>query len=216
MGSLHARVLAQSERTDLVCVVEPREEAGREVAERYGAVWQPELDDLSGVDAVVIAAPTESHFALAEHVLNAGVPLLIEKPVCGTLGESEHIVASADKRGVPILCGLLERFNPAVLTAFALVDRPVHFSATRHSPYAPRIRTGVAWDLLVHDIDLAIQAFGGQEPTDGARQARPLPSRIPSAGRGCGRDGAHVRNRRAGQCLGQPDRPAQGTHAGDQ
>jgi predicted dehydrogenase len=74
-------------------------------------------------------------------------------------------VATAEKRGVPLLCGLLERFNPAVLTALALVDNPVHFTAVRHSPYAPRIRTGAAWDLLIHDVDLAIRAFGGDEPT---------------------------------------------------
>ena len=165
MGSLHARVISQSDRCRLARVVEPRETIGREVAARFGAEWTPELGNLSGIDAVVIAAPTELHYGLADHVLNADKPLLIEKPVCSNLGESEELVASAEKRGVPIVCGLLERFNPAVLTAFSLIDKPVHFTATRHSPYAPRIRTGVAWDLLVHDVDLAIQAFGGQEPT---------------------------------------------------
>jgi predicted dehydrogenase len=165
MGALHARVLAASDRTQLVRVVEPRRSVGREVAERYGVGWAPELDELSDVDAVVIAAPTEFHFALAEHVLRADTPLLIEKPVCDNLAGTEQIVTEAEKRGIPLLCGLLERFNPAVMTALALVDTPVHLTATRHSPYSPRIRTGVVWDLLVHDVDLAIQVFGGQEPT---------------------------------------------------
>ncbi len=164
MGSLHARVIAQSDRADLVRIIEPREAAGRDIADRFGAGWSPELD-LSDVDAVVIAAPTELHHGLAEQVLNEGKALLIEKPVCSSLADSEAIVALSEKNGVPLLCGLLERFNPAVLTALALVDKPVHLTATRHSPYAPRIRTGVAWDLLVHDVDLAIQAYGGQEPT---------------------------------------------------
>ncbi|RKN14897.1 gfo/Idh/MocA family oxidoreductase [Micromonospora musae] len=165
MGSLHARVVAQSERAELVRVIEPRPSVGQQVAEQYGAGWAPDADDLSDVDAVVIAAPTEFHHDLAHQVLAADKPLLIEKPVCGSLAETEEIVATAEKRGLPLLCGLLERFNPAVQTALALVDRPVHLSATRHSPYAPRIRTGVAWDLLIHDVDLAIQAFGGEEPT---------------------------------------------------
>ncbi|WP_229397931.1 Gfo/Idh/MocA family protein [Micromonospora okii] len=165
MGSLHARVIAQSDRATLARVVEPRESAGREIADRYGTEWAPELDDLSGVDAVVVAAPTEFHHDLAGRVLAADTPLLIEKPVCGSLAETEEVVAAAEKRGVPLLCGLLERFNPAVLTALALVGDPVHLTVTRHSPYAPRIRTGVAWDLLIHDVDLAIRAFGGQEPT---------------------------------------------------
>ncbi|GGM04988.1 Gfo/Idh/MocA family protein [Micromonospora yangpuensis] len=165
MGSLHARVISQSLRARLVRVVEPREETGRQIADRYGAQWAPELGDLADVDAVVVAAPTEYHHGLAERVLAADKPLLIEKPVCGSLAETEEVVAQAEKRGVPLLCGLLERFNPAVLTALALAHRPVHLSVARHSPYAPRIRTGVAWDLLVHDVDLAIQVFGGAAPT---------------------------------------------------
>jgi predicted dehydrogenase len=58
-------------------------------------------------------------------------------------------------------CGLLERFNPAVMTALAMVREPCYVRAERHSPYAPRIRTGVGWDLLVHDVDLAVRVFGG-------------------------------------------------------
>ncbi|NES15507.1 MULTISPECIES: Gfo/Idh/MocA family protein [Micromonospora] len=165
MGSLHARVIAGSERAELAKVIEPRRAVGQQVAERYGAAWAPDLADLSDVDAVVIAAPTEIHHGLAGQVLDADKPLLIEKPVCGSLAESEEIVALSEKRGVPLLCGLLERFNPAVRTALALTHQPVHLTATRHSPYAPRIRTGVAWDLLIHDVDLAIQAFRGAEPT---------------------------------------------------
>lgn len=164
MGARHARVVSTSERARLVRVVEPREAVGREVAGRYGARWTPGLHDLSGVDAVVVAAPTEAHLALATQVLQCDVPLLIEKPICANLPDTEQVVTEADKRGVPLVCGLVERFNPAVQTALALVDRPVHLTAVRHSPYVSRIRTGVAWDLLVHDVDLAIQVFGGAEP----------------------------------------------------
>ncbi|NGY61677.1 Gfo/Idh/MocA family oxidoreductase [Lentzea sp. NEAU-D13] len=166
MGSLHARVLAGSDRCDLVRVAEPREDAGRMIAERYDAQWSPEIGDLSDVDAVVIAAATEYHHGLAVEVLNQDKPLLIEKPVCPGIEASEEVVALSAQRGVPLMCGLLERYNPAVLTALSLVDNPVHVTATRHSPYAPRIRTGVSWDLLVHDVDLAIRVFGGQDPTD--------------------------------------------------
>jgi GFO/IDH/MocA oxidoreductase family protein len=150
MGALHARVVSSCDRAVLARIVDPREDAGRPVAERYGAAWAPEVDDLSDVDAVVVAAPTEHHLPLAQHVLRAGRPLLIEKPVCDDFADTEQVVAEAEKRGVPLMCGLLERFNPAVLTALGLVDNPVHVTATRHSPYVPRIRTGVAWDLLVH------------------------------------------------------------------
>jgi predicted dehydrogenase len=61
------------------------------------------------------------------------------------------------------MCGFLERFNPAILTARQLIEDPIHISTTRHSPYAPRIKTGVAWDLLVHDLDLVTQIMAGKK-----------------------------------------------------
>lgn len=164
MGSLHARVLAQSDRCELVKVIEPREAAGRAVAERFGTEWSPELDSLSNVDAVVLAAATQVHHGLALDVLRQDVPLLIEKPVCDNLADTEEVLAAAEDRGLPLMCGLLERYNPAVMTAMALINDPVHVTAARHSPYAPRIKTGVGWDLLVHDVDIAIRCFDGSEP----------------------------------------------------
>ena len=158
MGSLHARVLAGSPRCSLAVVVDPAPDA-RVVARRYDVPWAPALD-LTGVDAVVLAAPTPAHYPLALDVLSADVPLLVEKPVCDDLARTHDVVRLAETRDVPLMCGLLERFNPGVLTAAALVSSPVHVSAVRHSPYAPRIRTGVGWDLLVHDVDIAIRCFG--------------------------------------------------------
>lgn len=165
MGALHARVLAASERVRLTRIVEPNEDAGRAVSERYDVPWSPRLDSLSDVDAVVLASSTESHHKAALDVLGDDTPLLVEKPLCNDLAASEEVLGLAESRDVPLMCGLLERYNPAVLTALALVDAPVHLMARRHGPYAHRIKTGVAWDLLVHDVDIAIQFFGGTEPT---------------------------------------------------
>lgn len=157
MGSLHARVLAGA--GCLARVVDPDERAGRAVARRYGVPWVPE-PDITGVQAVVLAAPTPVHYPLALDVLGAGVPLLVEKPLCDDLERAHDVVRLAQRRDVPLMCGLLERYNPGVRTAAALVSEPVHVVSTRHSPYAPRIRTGVGWDLLVHDVDIAIRCFG--------------------------------------------------------
>ncbi|MGH3432204.1 MAG: Gfo/Idh/MocA family protein, partial [Thermocrispum sp.] len=165
MGRLHARVITQSMRADLVRVIDPNESAGHPVAEQYGAAWVPELGSLADVDGVIIAAATESHHKLALNVIEQGKPLLVEKPVCGSLAETREVLATAEQHDVPLMCGLLERYNPAVMTAQALLGEPIHVMAVRHSPYAPRIKTGVAWDLLVHDVDLAIQMFGGATPT---------------------------------------------------
>lgn len=162
MGSLHARVMHQSDRVTLAGIADPDADKGRALAERFDTTWSPEPDSLSDVDAVVLASPTPTHHKVAVEVLEHGVPLLVEKPVCDDLADSEEVVAMAAARDLPLMCGLLERYNPAVLTAFAFVEDPLHIAATRHSPYVPRIRTGVAWDLLVHDVDLTIRCFGGE------------------------------------------------------
>ncbi|TFC19202.1 Gfo/Idh/MocA family oxidoreductase [Cryobacterium algoritolerans] len=156
MGSHHARVIAQSDRADLTYLIDPREDVGRAVAARYDATWLPELPELTGIDAVVVAAATEAHYPLAMQVLSQNRPLLIEKPVADSLLRTREILDEAEIRNLPFMCGLLERFNPAVVTARTLLGSPIHITSTRHSPYAQRIKTGVAWDLLVHDVDLAI------------------------------------------------------------
>lgn len=169
MGSHHARVIAQSDRADLALLVDPRKSVGGAVAERFGADWAPELPSLHDIDAVVVAAATEAHHALAMQVLSQDTPLLIEKPVADSLLKTREIIELADRRDLPLLCGLLERYNPAVMTARTVIENPLHVTAVRHSPYAPRIRTGVAWDLLVHDVDLAITLIGSAPVTVDAR-----------------------------------------------
>ncbi len=163
MGANHARVLSQSDRCQLALVVDPHEETGRRAATASGARWMAELD-IKDVDAVVLAAPTEQHHTLALDVLDAGLPLLVEKPVCASLAQTEEVLQRSREKDVPLQCGLLERYNPAVRTVLDMVREPLWVRAERHSSYAPRIKTGVSWDLLVHDVDLAVQVFGGAEP----------------------------------------------------
>jgi len=181
MGSLHARVTSQNEGARLVTVVDPRPEVGAAVADRFGASWRPEIGSLAGVDAVIVAAATEAHGPLAREVLEAGVPLLVEKPVTPTLEETRAVLELSRERDVPLMCGLLERYNPAVVTARSIVRSAVHVTATRHSPYAPRIRTGVAWDLLVHDVDLAMQFLPGDVEQVEAVVGQFHPSSLPGA-----------------------------------
>lgn len=181
MGSLHARVIAQSPIAELATVVDPRQDVGGAIAERFGATWSPQLDSLDGIDGVVIAAATEAHYDLATAVLKTGTPLLIEKPVADGLEKTLEILAMAEDLGVPVMCGLLERFNPAVMTAKALLNEPMYVTATRHSPYAPRIRTGVSWDLLVHDVDLAVQILGSDPNHVSGSLAQFHPDSVPGA-----------------------------------
>ena len=158
MGSLHARVVSESPRADLAWVSDPNPEAGRRAAERYRSTWLPE-PDMASVDAVIIAAATQFHHQLAMQAIAAGKPLLVEKPLADTLEHASEIVDASAAAGLPLLCGFLERYNPAILTAMEFVERPIHVAASRHSPYVPRIRTGVASDLLIHDLDVLLRVF---------------------------------------------------------
>jgi predicted dehydrogenase len=165
MGSLHARVVSQSADAELSCVVDPDESAAATLAERFRTRWVPKLDDLGPFDAVIVASPTATHAEWGHKAIAAGKPVLVEKPLSEDLAQTSSLISEARQRNVPLMCGLLERFNPAVMTAMTIVDEPIHITGVRHSPYADRIATGVAYDLLIHDIDLVLR-FANGTPTD--------------------------------------------------
>lgn len=164
MGSLHARVIHAHRQTELAAVVDPVRQAGAAVAEQYDARWSPTLADVSDVDAVVVAAATPHHASIGTEALDRGLPLLMEKPLADDLAQTQDLVLRSEKADVPLMCGLLERFNPGIVTAMQLLEDPVHVMAQRHSPYVARVRTGVASDLLIHDVDIAVRMMGA-EPT---------------------------------------------------
>lgn len=160
MGRLHARTLSASLDADLACVVDVDEVSARRVAEQYGTAWAGDLDDPTAFDAIIVAAPTRTHAGWAERVLTSGTPLLLEKPLADDLVEARQIVELSARYDTPLMCGFLERTNPAVRAAFEIARDPVHITAVRHSPYAPRIATGVAYDLMIHDVDLVLRLAG--------------------------------------------------------
>jgi predicted dehydrogenase len=160
MGALHARAITHSQDAELWCVVDPDVGAGEALAERFRTRWVPDLDGFHGCDAVIVASPTPTHTEWGLRAIQDRKPVLIEKPLSENIDESELLVAEARRGQVPLTCGFLERFNPAVLTALEVIDEPVHVSAVRHSPYVPRITTGVAHDLLIHDVDLVLRMAG--------------------------------------------------------
>lgn len=162
MGSLHARVVNGHDDTTLAYVVDPDEAAGRRAAERFGVSWAGDLQDVKDVDAVVVAAATQVHHRIGAQVLDRGLPLLMEKPLADTLADSQDLVKRSERAGVPLMCGLLERYNPGIVTAMQLLKEPLHITAQRHSPYVARIRTGVASDLLIHDIDIVVRMMGSE------------------------------------------------------
>jgi predicted dehydrogenase len=161
MGALHARVLAQSERIDLAFVCDPSP-AGKDLARRFDVPWFASFVELSDINAVIVASPTDTHRQLAFEVIAAGLPLLVEKPLADTYDAAVAIVEASSSADIPLMCGFVERFNPTIMTAMEFVEQPLHITAVRHSPYAPRIRTGVTSDLLIHDVDIVMRLIGAR------------------------------------------------------
>lgn len=157
MGSNHARTVFRSDDFELTHVIDQDSSRAEVLAKAYGAIPSSSLEILDKVDAVIVASSTSSHFPVAMEALSFGLPVLLEKPLTNEWHSTLELVQAAEKAGVPIQCGFVERFNPAMATARRLLTRPiVHAQSVRHSPPATRIASGVAEDLLVHDIDLAV------------------------------------------------------------
>ncbi len=165
MGSNHARVISQSSHSKLSLVVDPDEPRGQNIANQYGATWKPELQSFKNIDYIIVASPTEEHFTIAMNAIMSDVPVLVEKPISNNFAETKILIDAARHRKIPLICGLVERFNPAFLTLRDIVTDVLSIQTIRHSPYTPRILNSVSVDLLVHDLDLVINLFKS-EPID--------------------------------------------------
>lgn len=168
MGRLHARVLLESDDTELAFVVDPDPATGR-VASAGGARHLGSLDELlaaGGIDLAVVTAPTAQHAALTVPLLEAGVPVLVEKPIAASEEEAEAVIAAAARTGVPLAVGHVERFNAAVQALATKLDagelgRVFQVHTRRLSPFPARVGdSGVALDLATHDLDLMCEIAG--------------------------------------------------------
>jgi len=157
-GREHARIYSTSENAQLVAVCDINEASGRTVAETVGARFVTDFRELIGeVDAVSLAVPTESHHAIACALMEAGISLLVEKPMTRTLEEADEMIALAARKGAMLQVGHLERYNPAVTAAGRIVTQPLFFEAHRLSVFTPRsLDIDVVMDLMIHDLDVIL------------------------------------------------------------
>ena len=163
LGSFHADKAAKHTEVQLVGVVDSCEKRCQELAAKYGiAGFVRSAELLRQVDAVVIAAPTQFHHALGKEALEAGVHVLMEKPLAVSEQEAKELVQLAETQNRVLQVGHVEQFNPAwelarpVLEVLQAGDRAV-ISAERTSGYTFRSTDiGVVHDLMVHDLDLIL------------------------------------------------------------
>jgi predicted dehydrogenase len=156
LGRFHAQKYAASEACQLVAVVDVRADVAAQVAAECGA--QPETDyrNLAGrIDVASVATTTPQHCEIASWLLQAGVHVLVEKPITTTVAEAGTLIALAQSGGRVLQVGHLERFNPALLAAEPMLQSPRFIECHRLAPFRERgTDVNVVLDLMIHDIDL--------------------------------------------------------------
>lgn len=163
MGQNHVRVFRELPETELVGIYDANGEQAESVADAFG-VDVFALDDLlESVDAVSIAVPTQYHYDTARECIDAGVSVLVEKPIVEDLENGRQLIEFADQRDVTLQIGHIERFNPAVMTLMELLDDLdiIAIEAKRLGPPLDReIADTAVMDLMIHDIDIMLSIFG--------------------------------------------------------
>jgi len=166
-GRNHARVIHESPRARLAYVVDIDPARAAEVAALYGAQPLSDARDVIGqVDAAIIAVPTAAHAEVACPLLEAGIDVLVEKPIAPDLATASRIIEAAERHGRILQVGHLERFNPAVTELERRASLPLFFEIHRLNLFSPRsLDVDVVLDLMIHDVDIVL-SLAGAEPAE--------------------------------------------------
>jgi predicted dehydrogenase len=158
MGKFHAEKFAALRDAELVGVADADAKRAAEIAAALGCASTADYRALLGkVDAVCVAVPTDKHHAVVRDCLEAGVHVLVEKPLARTLAEADELIALARARGKVLQVGHLQRFNPAFQALAADDARPLFIDIERLAPFKARgTDVDVILDLMIHDLDLAL------------------------------------------------------------
>jgi predicted dehydrogenase len=153
-GQNHVRVVRGSERAELSAAVD----ADFTKAEATGAPALADFRALPGrCDAAIIAAPTSAHTEIGCFLMEAGIDVLVEKPIATNLAEADRLVETAARTGRILQVGHLERFNPVVQALEQAVTAPLFFEIHRMSVFSPRsLDVDVVLDLMIHDLDIVL------------------------------------------------------------
>jgi predicted dehydrogenase len=166
-GQNHCRVVHESQRAQLAAIADTDTARAQEAAARYQTIAFSDARDLPGkIDAAIIAAPTTVHSDIGCYLLDAGIDVLVEKPIATDLASAGRLIDAAARTGRILQVGHLERFNPAVLALEQRVTLPLFFEIHRMNLFSPRsLDVDVVLDLMIHDVDLVL-ALAQAEPEE--------------------------------------------------
>jgi predicted dehydrogenase len=168
MGRLHAGKVASALPADVVLagIADRHLDRAEALAGELGGVraTRDPLALAGEADAAIVAVPTVAHCAVAGALLDAGLDVLVEKPIAATIAEAEELVARAGRSGRVLQVGHLEWHNPALRALRGRIHRPRFAEAHRIGPFPARATdVDVVRDLMIHDIDV-LQRLLGEEP----------------------------------------------------
>ncbi|MCK9580505.1 MAG: Gfo/Idh/MocA family oxidoreductase [Methanoregula sp.] len=161
MGKNHLRVYSELKSVDQIYVYDPDPKSEKFLSSHCEAVtFCPTIENLiENVGAASICVPTPYHFAVAKQMIEARIPILIEKPICQTVKEAEELV-NLIPNDLTVGVGHIERFNPIIPELAQIIKRPLYIEINRHNPGSSRIvGTSIIEDLMIHDIDLLFNLF---------------------------------------------------------
>ncbi len=164
MGWLHARNIRSFSECELTALYDIDSDRVCRTQQAYGGRIMESLGDvLSACDAVVVAVPTSDHHRVARQCLEAGLHVLVEKPITRTIEEADDLISLAASSNLTLAVGHVERFNPLFRTARNEIRSPLFIEAHRLAPFVPRsVDVDVILDLMIHDLDLILAVHPGE------------------------------------------------------
>jgi len=167
LGQFHAEKYAALSEADLVGVVDADLARAEQIAKKLNTRAFSTPEELFGkVDAVSIVVPTALHHNVAKQFLEQGIHILLEKPITVTLEQADELIGLANKKGLVLQVGLIERYNPAVTAIKDRLKAPRYMVAERSAPFTLRCTdVNVILDLMIHDLDMVLH-LAGSDPKE--------------------------------------------------
>jgi len=163
LGQHHARIYSELQKAgkiEFTGLYDANRERASEIGKKFNVpvLASPEVA-LETAQALSIVTPTTTHFDLASRALEAGLHVLVEKPMTEDAAQASELVQLAQENNCVLQVGHVERFNPVFDYLQSVATQPRFIETHRLSPYPKRsMDIGVVLDLMIHDLDI-VMAF---------------------------------------------------------
>jgi predicted dehydrogenase len=165
LGQVHTRIYSELSQAEVAGVYDINTARAKKVAKKYNTEFYKTIEEmLPHIQAASIAVPSDKHYEVAKILLEHNINMLIEKPITTSVGQAEDLVLRAEKKGVILQVGHVERFNPVmkyvedVLTVPRFIEchRLAGFPKPRRGQKARGTEVSVVLDLMIHDLEIIL------------------------------------------------------------